>query len=97
MDNALTHTDPGAEVRLVARRERDKAVVEVADSGQGVPAEELGRITRRFYRLDRSRTTPGSGLGLSLAAAIAELHGAALAFQDNHPGLKVELRLPLKA
>jgi signal transduction histidine kinase len=97
VENAIIHTDPGTRVRVSARRRRSRAVVEVADDGPGVPAPELGRIARRFYRLDRSRTTPGSGLGLALAAAVAELHGAALTFRDNRPGLRVELSLPLTA
>ena len=64
----------------------------IADDGPGVPEDERGRITRRFYRLDRSRSTPGDGLGLSMVAAIADLHGATLAFSGNDPGLKVEMR-----
>jgi signal transduction histidine kinase len=66
----------------------------VADNGPGVPAEERDKIFRRFYRLDSSRTTPGSGLGLSLVVAIAELHGVTIETRDNQPGLRVDLRFP---
>ena len=96
MENAITHTSPGARVRVCARGEDGRAVVSFADDGPGVPEGERGRITRRFYRLDRSRSTPGAGLGLSMAAAIADLHGATLAFTDNAPGLTVELRFRLE-
>jgi signal transduction histidine kinase len=95
VENALLHTGPGAEATVAVRREGGQAVVTVADNGPGVPAHELGRIARRFYRLDRSRSTPGAGLGLSLASAIAELHGSSLALEHNHPGLKAEMRLAL--
>jgi signal transduction histidine kinase len=97
VENAIVHTESGAQVTVSARRTKARAVLAVSDSGPGVPAPELGRIARRFYRLDRSRTTPGSGLGLALAAAVAELHGAALVFGDNRPGLRVELSLPAAA
>jgi signal transduction histidine kinase len=69
-------------------------VAAVADNGPGVPAAERGRVVRRFYRLDASRSTAGSGLGLSLVAAIAELHGADLRLCDNSPGLAVEIHFP---
>jgi signal transduction histidine kinase len=61
----------------------------VADSGPGIPAAERANVVRRFYRLDESRGTPGSGLGLSLVAAVARLHGAKLEFRDKDPGLEV--------
>ena len=94
IDNALTHTSPGARVRVGARLWDGQVVMDVADDGPGVPEGEHANITRRFYRLDRSRSTPGGGLGLSMVAAIAELHGAALAFADNAPGLTVEVKFP---
>ena len=64
-------------------------MLRVADNGPGIPENERQAVLRRFYRLERSRTTPGSGLGLSLVAAIAELHRAELSLEDNHPGLSV--------
>ena len=94
IDNAVTHTDPCARLRVALEVEEGRAVARVSDDGPGVPPDERGNTPRRFYRLDRSRTTPGAGLGLAMAAAIAELHGAPLTFADNAPGLTVELRFP---
>jgi signal transduction histidine kinase len=66
----------------------------VADSGHGIPAAERGRAVERFVRLEQSRSQPGSGLGLSLASAVARLHGGELKLEDNHPGLKTVISLP---
>jgi signal transduction histidine kinase len=63
----------------------------VADDGPGIPEADRARVFQRFVRLESSRTTPGSGLGLPLCAAIAELHGVRLELKDNHPGLRCEL------
>jgi len=89
VENALRHTPPGTQVRLLLGKQAGRAVVVVEDNGPGVPEAERELILRRFYRLDHSRTTPGSGLGLSLVAAVAELHGATLRLADAHPGLRV--------
>jgi signal transduction histidine kinase len=64
----------------------------VLDNGPGVPAAERARILDRFYRRDTSRSTPGSGLGLSIVAAVAELHQAELLLEDAEPGLRVRIR-----
>jgi signal transduction histidine kinase len=69
----------------------------VADDGPGAPEAERRRIFERFYRLDAARSTPGDGLGLSLVAAIAELHGMAYAAEDNAPGLRMVVELPKPA
>jgi signal transduction histidine kinase len=69
-------------------------LVKVCDSGPGIPAEERDNVFRRLYRLDSSRTTPGSGLGLSLVKAVADLHGAAIILKDNNPGLAVIVSFP---
>jgi signal transduction histidine kinase len=66
----------------------------VSDNGPGIPAEERDKVLQRLYRLEQSRTTPGNGLGLSLVAAIAQLHDADLALADNNPGLRVSLTFP---
>ena len=69
----------------------------VEDDGVGISVGERAKVLRRFYRLDRSRGTPGSGLGLSLVAAIVELHGGGVALDDAEPGLRVTLTIPLMA
>ncbi|HUN39505.1 MAG TPA: HAMP domain-containing sensor histidine kinase [Acetobacteraceae bacterium] len=93
VDNALRHTPCGTEVRLSLLRQGRQAVLAVEDNGAGIPEAERAHVLRRFYRLDHSRTTPGSGLGLSLVAAVAELHGAALRLEDARPGLRVSVAL----
>ena len=67
-------------------------VISIADDGPGIPACEREHVFKRFYRLEQSRYTPGNGLGLSLVAAVARLHGARIDMRDNGPGLKFELR-----
>ena len=90
LENALRHAGTGATV-TVSVAERG---LSVADTGPGIPEEERQNVLRRLYRLERSRTTPGNGLGLSLVSAIAQLHGATLALSDNAPGLRVTMEFP---
>jgi signal transduction histidine kinase len=73
------------------------AAVSVADDGPGIPDDERQQVFKRFYRLERSRHTPGNGLGLSLVAAVARLHGARIEMLDNAPGLRCRLEFPLPA
>ncbi len=95
IENALRHTPPGVRVELELRVDPVTGVVaSVQDNGPGVPARERNKVFQRFYRLDSSRTTPGSGLGLSLVAAVAELHGLCVELADNDPGLRVNVRFP---
>ena len=89
VENALTHTPAGCTVRLALRRAGNRIEIEVADNGPGVPEAERDKVFDRFYRLDRSRTTSGSGLGLALVKAIATLHGLTLRLEDRRPGLAV--------
>lgn len=91
IENALRHTAPGGTIAISVG---DDGRLSVADSGPGIPKAEREKVLRRLYRLERSRTTPGNGLGLALVAAIAESHGAALDLDDNDPGLVVTLRFP---
>jgi signal transduction histidine kinase len=91
IENALRHTGAGTHIRVGARQEGDTVVAQVCDDGPGIPASERELITKPFYRLDRSRHTRGSGLGLSLAAAIAALHEASLQLEDNAPGLRISV------
>ena len=92
LDNAMKYTPEDGAVTLHVTSDDDSVTVVVADSGPGVPPGERGAVLRRFYRLEPARSTPGSGLGLSLVAAVAQLHGASLALGDNAPGLVVRLR-----
>jgi CheY-like chemotaxis protein len=89
LDNALTHTPPGVRIEVEGTRGSTGARLSVADIGPGVPQGDLAKLFDRFFRSDVSRTSPGSGLGLSLVAAIAELHGLVCSASDNRPGLKV--------
>jgi signal transduction histidine kinase len=95
IENALQHNRPGTEIRLLLWTEGRSAALAVTDDGVGIPAGERENVLRRFYRLDAARSSQGSGLGLSLVAAIAKYHGATLELEDNGPGLKVQMRLPL--
>jgi signal transduction histidine kinase len=94
IENALTHSPAGARIEIVLRRQEQGIVGIIADSGPGIPPEQREKVFQRFYRLDASRTTPGSGLGLSLVAAVAELHGIAIELGDNAPGLRVTMLFP---
>ena len=93
VDNAVKFSPPGGTVRVTAST-RGKVDITVTDEGPGIPASERARATERFYRGESARSTPGSGLGLSLVAAVANLHGGELRLEDNHPGLRAVLVLP---
>src|SRR4029077_9725574 len=94
VENALRHTPPGTRIEVTAGLVAGRPVAVVADSGRGIPPAERDKGFRRFYRLDASRATAGSGLGLSLVAAIAELHHMRVELTDNRPGLRAALRFP---
>ena len=92
IENAMKHSPAGASVGLTTIRSPSAIAVTVMDSGPGIPVADRGRVFRRFYRLESSRSTPGSGLGLSLVEAIAALHQLSIELTDNRPGLRVTLR-----
>lgn len=103
VDNALKYGAPGkclsdAEARpdvvLTAKRIGASAVLTIADRGPGIAPADRARALGRFIRLEGSRSRPGSGLGLSLAAAVARMHGGTVELEDNRPGLRVRLTLP---
>jgi signal transduction histidine kinase len=94
LDNAVKYTPAGGRVRLDVGRGASGPVIAIADSGPGIPDADRTRVLQRFVRLDATRSTPGSGLGLSLVDAVAKLHGAELILTDNRPGLKVSLAFP---
>jgi signal transduction histidine kinase len=87
LDNAIKYTPEGGRIEIRLGPDR----LEIMDTGPGIPAEAREKVFQRFFRLDESRTTPGNGLGLSLVAAVARLHGIAVCLEDNRPGLRVVL------
>jgi signal transduction histidine kinase len=91
LDNAIKYTPAGGTVVVALENHAAGPALVVADNGPGIPAEERTRVTERFVRLESSRNSPGTGLGLSLVAAVARMHEAELKFEDNHPGLRVSL------
>ncbi|HEX4569772.1 MAG TPA: HAMP domain-containing sensor histidine kinase [Dongiaceae bacterium] len=99
IDNAVKYSAGGSRIQVEVAAQPVGASISVADYGPGIPAAERGHVLERFVRLDASRTTPGSGLGLSLVAAIARQHGASLELTDtqagaSRPGLTAILRFP---
>ncbi|BBK36279.1 two-component sensor histidine kinase [Allostella sp. ATCC 35155] len=94
LDNAIKYTPAPGRVTVRTEAGPQGAVVTVADSGPGIPADQREAVLGRFVRLEQSRSTPGNGLGLSLVQAVATTHGAELALTDNAPGLCVTLRFP---
>ncbi len=97
IENSISHCPAGARIGVTLQQEEGRPVLCVADSGPGIPAAERDKVLRRFYRLESSRTTPGSGLGLALVKAVAELHDADVELSDNGPGLRVAIRFPAAA
>jgi signal transduction histidine kinase len=110
VDNAIKYAEPESttlapdqsppangvqpEIVVKAAGEGDRILLTVADTGPGIPADDRTRAVERFVRLEQSRSQPGSGLGLSLANAVARLHGGELRLEDNRPGLRSVLALP---
>jgi signal transduction histidine kinase len=91
IDNAIKYTPSGGKVAIVIENTPSGIALSVADSGPGIAPEDRPRVLERFVRLEASRHSPGTGLGLSLVAAVARLHDAKLELGDNRPGLKATL------
>ncbi len=94
VDNAIKYTPEGGRIRIAAEDRPQGVALSVADSGPGIPPAERARVLERFVRLEESRNSPGTGLGLSLVAAVARMHEARLELADNGPGLKATLIFP---
>ena len=94
IDNAIKYTPAGGRVDVSAVETPSGVDLTVADSGPGIPTEDRARVLERFVRLESSRNSPGTGLGLSLVAAVARLHEAKLILGDNNPGLKATISFP---
>ena len=103
VDNALKYgaanrgsadAEAKPDVVMTAERTGGSVVLTIADRGPGIAAADRARVLDRFVRLEGSRSRPGSGLGLSLAAAVARMHSGSVELEDNEPGLRVRLTLP---
>jgi signal transduction histidine kinase len=99
IDNAIKYTPEQGRIGVAVRREGGGAVFEVRDSGIGIPDEEKDQVFQRFYRVGKSRSLPGNGLGLSLVSAVAEIHQGTILLSDSQPGeempgLTVTVRMP---
>jgi signal transduction histidine kinase len=102
LDNAIKYAardeavSEKAEISIGAVATGTGIELSVSDNGPGIPEADRARVVERFVRLEGSRSRPGSGLGLSLASAVARLHGGTLRLEDHAPGLRVVLALPVK-
>ena len=94
IDNAIKYTPAGGHITVSAGETPEGVDLTVADNGPGIPVADRTRVLERFVRLEKSRNSPGTGLGLSLVAAVARMHGAALTLGDNAPGLKATISFP---
>lgn len=92
IENAIVHCPQATDIEVEITGDCRHPIVRIKDTGPGIPSEEREKVFRRLYRLEKSRTTKGSGLGLSLVAAIATLHDATVTLADNNPGLIAEVR-----
>ena len=98
VDNAIKYTPNSGVVSVRLWTQQRQFMVEIADSGPGVPPAERDKVLQRFYRVEASRSEqPGNGLGLSLVNAVVKLHGGSGQLGDNFPGLRVSLRLPIQS
>ncbi|MDB5501227.1 MAG: two-component sensor histidine kinase, partial [Tardiphaga sp.] len=95
--DAVPMAGEGGNILIEARRDGDQVLLSVTDHGPGIPEADRKHAVERFVRLEASRTQPGSGLGLSLASAVATLHGGELRLGDSKPGLRATLVLPAVA
>lgn len=95
LDNAVKYGPEEGQIHAIARRTGAEVTIEIIDQGPGIPEAERSRVFERLYRLDRSRSTPGLGLGLALVRAIVEVHRGRIAVHDQAPGTRIEIRLPL--
>ncbi len=96
LDNALKFSPSGTIVTFTARIDEGIIEISITDRGPGISDEDRARATERFFRAESARSTAGSGLGLSLVAAVAQLHNGTLHLGDNHPGLRATINLPAR-
>ena len=95
VENSMRHCPTGTNIGVRAARVGDRVVPTFADDGPGIPPDEHEKVFERLYRVDKSRTTSGSGLGLSLVRAVSDLHGASVALSNRDPGLLIAVAFPI--
>jgi signal transduction histidine kinase len=91
LDNAIKYTRAGGNIKLEATCQEQGLFVQIHDNGSGIPVDQHVMVLQRFVRLDAARSTPGSGLGVSLVKAVVEFHNSTFKLKDNQPGLKIKL------
>ncbi|MBI4048106.1 MAG: HAMP domain-containing histidine kinase, partial [Devosia nanyangense] len=91
VENAIRHCPEGSAIRLAVADADGSPRIVVSDDGPGIPDGDKLRVFDRLYRVEKSRTTPGNGLGLSLVKAVSDLHGATITLADNQPGLRIQM------
>jgi len=97
LDNAIKYTQPGGKISIDLRQQKDTADIDITDTGIGIPEDDLPHIFDRFYRVDKSRSSVGFGLGLSIAQSIAMAHGGKICAKSNLPqGTIFNISLPVK-
>jgi signal transduction histidine kinase len=94
VENSIRHCPRGATITIGATASDGRVVATFSDDGPGIPTDQREKVLQRFYRMEKSRTTHSSGLGLSLVKAVADLHNASLTLGSRNPGLIVEIAFP---
>jgi signal transduction histidine kinase len=94
IENAIRHCPAGATFHVTLENGGEGPLLCVSDDGPGIPEDEAEKVFRRFYRIEKSRTSDGHGLGLPLVKAICRLHHASIALTDNAPGLRACVTFP---
>ncbi len=97
IDNAIKYTPALGSIQIEIKTQGNQIELSISDSGPGIPESEQEKVLERFYRLELNRASPGNGLGLSLVAAIINLHQGQIHLTDNHPGLRITLSLPVNS
>ena len=97
MENAIKYTPDHGKISVSLNLSDDQVTIIIADTGPGIPESEKEGIFVRFYRLDQSRNSPGSGLGLSMTKAIINLHKGSIEPESNQPGMRMVVQIPIEA
>ena len=95
IENSIKYTPDHGAISVTLVRQHNQLIITIADNGPGIPETERENVFRRFYRLDQSRGSSGNGLGLSMVQAVIDMHGGTITLQDNTPGLRAIIELPI--